>query len=184
MRISTDVDIDVANRDNALLNLEHICARIDSDNGTHRKHLTGVYFQNIPRDPYSNISVIDYKVAADNGYFKIDMLNVYFYEDVKNEDHLIKLMNQEPEWELFLYKEITDQLFHLNGHSDLLIKYKPKSVEDLAMILAIIRPSKAYLQNSSWEKIRKEVWIKTDDEKYSFKKAHGIAYRPSNYSKS
>jgi hypothetical protein len=50
-------------------------------------------------------------------------------------------------------------------------------VEDLAMILAIIRPSKAHLQQSGWDAIRKEVWVKhAGDESYQFKRGHGIAY--------
>jgi DNA polymerase III alpha subunit len=99
------------------------------------------------------------------------------YEGVKSEEHLYSLMNKEPPWDFFEYSEVTDQLFHLNGHSNLLVKYKPQSVEDLAMILAIMRPAKAYLQQHNWESIKKNVWIKVEgDENYQFKRAHGIAY--------
>jgi hypothetical protein len=44
------------------------------------------------------------------------------------------------------------------------------------MILAIIRPSKAYLQNSSWERIKEEVWEKNDADGYAFKRCHAISY--------
>lgn len=176
MKISTDVDIDVFNRDKILEGLDFINAMIDRKS-KHEKHPTGVYFQNIPRNPVTNISSIDYKTAGDYGYFKIDFLNVNMYEGVKNEQHLLSLINTEPNWELFQFKEITDQLFHLNGHSNLLQRFKPQSVEDLAMILAIIRPAKAYLQQESWDKIKTEVWDKTlDRDDYSFKRSHGIAY--------
>ena len=53
---------------------------------------------------------------------------------------------------------------------------KPKSVEELAEVLAVIRPAKRHLLNESKEKISKEVWIKPDDGSYYFKKAHAIAY--------
>ena len=176
-RIDTDVDIDVFNREKILNGVEHVIGRINRDNGAFEKHNTGVYFQNIPRDPYTNISLVDHKIAPVYGYFKIDFLNVNMYEGVQNEDHLLKLLNKEPPWDFFEYEEITDKLFHLNGYSDLLKRYKPQSVEDLAMILAIIRPAKAHLQHAGWERIRNEVWVKTaGDEKYFFKRAHGIAY--------
>lgn len=177
-RITTDVDIDVFNRDAILQGIECVFGRIDRPNNKVEKHPTGVYFQNIPRDPTTNMSTVDYRIANDYGYFKIDFLNVNMYEGIRDEGHLLELMNREPPWDFFEFAEITDQLFQLNGHSQLLQKYKPQSVEDLAMILAIIRPSKAYLQQCSWAEIKKEVWIKKPGEKegYAFKRSHAISY--------
>ncbi len=99
------------------------------------------------------------------------------YQDIKSEQHLLGLIDKEPPWDFFLYEEITDQLFHLKGHSNLLVKYQPKSVEDLAMILAIMRPGKAYLQQHDWDRIKREVWLKIEgEESYQFKRSHGVAY--------
>ena len=177
-KVSTDVDIDVFNRDEILKNLNCIYGRIDRTEGKHDKHNTGIYFQNIPRDPTTNISTIDHRIAKDYGYFKIDVLNVNMYEGVRDEEHLLELLNKEPPWDFFEFEEITDKLFHLKGYSYLLRKYKPQSIDDLAMILAIIRPSKAYLQQGSWEDIKKDVWIKNDgdDYGYGFKRSHSISY--------
>jgi len=174
-KITTDVDIDVFNRDGILRGIECIFGRIDRPDGSHERHNTGVYFQNIPRDPVANVATLDHRIARDYGYFKIDFLNVNMYEGVRSEKHLLELIEKEPPWDFFLFEEITDKLFHLKGHSNLLIEYKPRSIEDLAMILAIIRPGKSHLQHQSWDTIRKEVWIKGDDA-YQFKRAHGIAY--------
>lgn len=176
-RVTTDVDIDVFGRDKILENLECIYARINRDNGTYEKHTTGVYFQNIPRDPTTNICTLDHKVANEHGYFKIDFLNVNFYEHVRSEEHLLELIDREPPWDFLEYDEITDQLFHVKGYGHLLRKFKPKSVEDLAMILAIIRPAKAYLQKESWNKVKAEVWDKKlDRSDYHFKRSHSISY--------
>lgn len=175
-KVSTDVDIDVFGRDKILEGLECIFGRIDRTDDKFEKHNTGVYFQNIPRDPVTNISTVDHRIAKDYGYFKIDFLNVNMYEGIRSEEHLLKLLHTEPPWDFLEYEEITEQLFHLSGHHKLLLKYKPKSVEDLAMVLAIIRPAKAYLQQSDWDQIRKEVWIKAGDENYQFKRAHAISY--------
>ena len=175
--VTTDVDIDCFNRDKILQGIECVYGRIDRPNDKFDKHNTGVYFQNIPRDPTTNISTIDHRIANEYGYFKIDFLNVNMYEGVKSEQHLLDLMNREPPWDFFQYEEITDKLFHLNGKSHLLKKFPPKSVEDLAMILAMIRPAKVYLQSESWEKVCIEIWDKNlDRTDYHFKRSHSIAY--------
>jgi hypothetical protein len=176
-KITTDVDIDVFNREKILQGMECIFGRIDRADDKYERHTTGVYFQNIPRDPVTNVSTLDHKIATEYGYFKVDFLNVNMYENVKSEEHLFSLLHRDPPWDFFEFKEVTDQLFHLNGYSHLLQKYKPRSVEDLAMILAIIRPSKAHLQQSDWGRIREEVWVKDEGEDaYQFKRSHGIAY--------
>lgn len=176
-KVLTDVDIDVFGRDDILKGIECIYGRIDRANDKAEKHTTGIYFQNIPRDPITNISTLDHRIANDYGYFKIDFLNVNMYENVRSEEHLLELLNKEPPWDFFEFEEITDKLFHLNGYSYLLQKYKPQSVEDLAMILAMIRPAKAYLQSYDWDKVRTEIWDKNlDRTAYHFKRSHSISY--------
>lgn len=176
-KVYTDVDIDVFGRDDILRGIECIYGRIDRPDNKFEKHPTGVYFQNIPRDPTTNMSTVDHRIANEYGYFKVDFLNVNMYEGIRDESHLLELINKEPPWDFLEYEEITEKLFHLKGHSKLLQRYKPQSVEDLAMILAIIRPSKSHLQRSSWDDIRKEVWVKDPgDNSYQFKRAHAISY--------
>jgi hypothetical protein len=175
-KVLTDVDIDVFGRDKILEGVECIYGRIDRADDKFEKHPTGVYFQNIPRDPVTNMSTLDHRIANEYGYFKIDFLNVNMYQDIINEEHLLRLIDTAPPWDFFLYQEVTDKLFHLKGHSDLLTKYKPKSVDDLAMILAIIRPSKSYLRSSSWEGIKERVWLKEGEDGYQFKRCHAISY--------
>ena len=129
----------------------------------------------IPHNPVDMLSTIDYESAEDRGYFKLDFLNVSIYEKVKDEDHLKELMNKEPLWELLETKDFCDLVFHVSGHHSLIKKLKPKNKEQLAAVLAIIRPAKRHLQDSNWEDIFKEVWIKPK-EGYYFKKAHAVAY--------
>jgi len=49
-------------------------------------------------------------------------------------------------------------------------------VEQLAAVLAVIRPAKRYLIGKDWSEIEAEVWQKPDGDEYYFKKAHAIAY--------
>lgn len=175
-KIDFDVDIDVKNRDELIRLLDVVPAAIcDEKTNSLRKHNTGVYFQDIPEDKLLGHSTIDHKDAEELGYFKIDILNLSIYSDVENHDDLDELM-EEPIWELLEYDEIVSKLFHVHEYGELLKKLKPRSVEELAMVLAIIRPSKAYLRNSSWDRIRAEVWIPPKDGSYYFKKSHSIAY--------
>tara|TARA_Y100001936_G_scaffold231996_1_gene256497 strand:+ start:304 stop:888 length:585 start_codon:yes stop_codon:yes gene_type:complete len=171
----TDIDIDVKDRDVLLEKLKHIPASI-IQNGEIKKHNTGVYFTDIPVHPFTNTANIDYKQAEDRGYFKLDILNVGVYEKVKDEKHLQQLINQEPDWSLLEHKEIVEQLFHIHNHYDIVSKLKPKSVEQLAAVLAVIRPAKRSLLNATWPEIESNVWVKPNDDSYYFKKSHAIGY--------
>jgi hypothetical protein len=171
----TDIDIDVKDRDVLLKKLKHIPASI-INNGEIKKHNTGVYFTDIPTHPFTNSANIDYKEAEDRGYFKLDILNVGVYENVKDEKHLQQLINQEPDWSLLEHREIVEQLFHIHNHFDIVNKLKPKSVEQLAAVLAIIRPAKRNLLNATWPEIELNVWTKPQDDTYYFKKSHAVGY--------
>jgi hypothetical protein len=166
-----DIDIDFADRDIILSQIEHRVAKLN----TGKKHNTGVYATEIPHNPVDNLATVDYKTAEERGYFKLDFLNVSIYKDVRDEAHLKELMEREPLWELLEHEDFSEKVFHLNGHSALLKQLKPNSVLKLAATLAIIRPAKRYLANQSWETIMKEVWIKPE-EGYYFKKAHAVSY--------
>ena len=167
-----DIDIDFADRSIVLDKIKHRVAKLD----TEKKHNTGVYVTEIPHNPVDMLSTIDYEKAEDRGYFKLDFLNVSLYKDIKDEEHLLRLMKKEPMWELLQHEEFTDQLFHLNGHGTVVKKLCPTSAEQLASVLAIIRPVKRHLVNKTWNEIEKQVWVKPSDGSYYFKKAHAIAY--------
>jgi len=146
------------------------------DKGKSVKHNTGIYAQEIPHDPFTNLSTIDYETAESRGYFKIDFLNVSIYDGVENEEHLQRLLNIEPLWILLEHREIVEKLFHINAHYDLVSKLKPTSIEQLAAVLAIIRPAKRYLNEKSWNEIMREVWERPAEDQYFFKRSHAIAY--------
>jgi hypothetical protein len=171
-----DIDIDFLDRNTALNLLEHRVAMRDQK-GEKVKHNTGVYFQEIPYNPFTNLATIEYETAEDRGYFKIDFLNVGLYNGVRDEDHLKKLLDTEPLWDLLEHSEIVEKLFHISDHYTLVRRLKPTSITQLAAVLAIIRPAKRYLEHYDWDVIMKEIWIKpTTGEAYFFKKSHAIAY--------
>lgn len=170
-----DIDIDFADRTKALEHFKHAAAAIE-DNGTFKKHNTGIYCTSIPYNPLTGLSTVDYKTAEDRGYFKIDFLNVSVYEGVRDRQHLKTLMETEPLWDLLLQDDFTDLLFHVNGYGNLLRQMKPCSIEELAMCLAMIRPAKRHLIGKTWTEIGMEIWTKPTNGDYYFKKAHAVAY--------
>jgi hypothetical protein len=170
-----DIDIDFLNRSSVLDVIKHIPASLEDG----KKHNTGVYCHEIPANPLTGNASIDYKTADARGYFKIDFLNVSAYEGVRSEEHLRELLAAEPLWDLLEDPAVCDQLFHINGYHNLIAKLKPKSIEELSMFLALLRPGKKHLipvcEKEGFQGIENEIWTKTDDA-YFFKKAHAVAY--------
>jgi hypothetical protein len=170
-----DIDIDFVDRDEALKLFKHIKAsRIDE--GKLVKHNTGVYLHKVPMDAVSGLCSVDYTQAEEQSYFKIDFLNVGLYKGVRDEEHLKQLMETEPLWDLLEQDDFTQLLFHVNGHGSILRQSKPKSIEQLAAVLAMIRPAKRYLIGKDWTTVMMEVWTKPENDEYYFKKSHATAY--------
>jgi DNA polymerase III alpha subunit len=170
-----DIDIDFADRSVALEKFNHVAASIEEGN-TFKKHNTGVYCTSIPYNPFTKLSTIDYKTAEDRGYFKIDFLNVSVYDKVRDPAHLKQLMETEPIWDLLQQEDFVNLLFHVNGHVSITKLMKPSSVEELAALIAVIRPAKRHLIGKDWVTVLGEVWLKPATDEYYFKKAHAIAY--------
>lgn len=176
-KVTTDIDIDFADRDSALAGLMHIPASL-GEKVERNRHPTGVYFQNIPTDPITGYASLDYEQAAELGYFKIDFLNNSIYGGVRNEDHLLALINQEPEWDMLDHEAIVAMLAHIHSSFGIVKAIRPRSVEDLAVVLALMRPGKRHLLGESRAEIDAEIW-KPNQDGFVFKRAHAIAYAVS-----
>jgi DNA polymerase III alpha subunit len=170
-----DIDIDFLDREQALKLFKYVGAsRIDSDKLV--KHNTGIYLHEVPVNALTGLCAVPYDDAEEKGYFKIDFLNVSIYKGIKDESHLIQLMETEPLWDLLLQDDFTSLLFHVNGHGSILREMKPMSIEQLAAVLAAIRPAKRHLIGKDWTTVMKEVWTKPENGDYYFKKSHATAY--------
>lgn len=171
-----DVDIDLADRQ-ALLKLIRHTPACQHDGVKSRTHNTGVYVTKIPQDPANNHAAIDYLEAEERGYFKLDLLNMSVYHQVKSEEHLTRLLKLEPPWSrLWTDSGWARQLVHIGNHVDLLVSMRPDSIPRLAAIVAIIRPGKAHLQNKPWPEVFASVWDGDKRDGFIFRKSHAIAY--------
>jgi hypothetical protein len=173
---SGDIDLDMPDRNLLLAVIPHIPAVIIKDDQI-KRHPSGVYVTQIPHNPITGLATMDYKIAEGLGYQKIDFLNVHLYQKIRDEAHLLDLMATEPLWELLQAREFCERLMHLNNSYDLLQRLPEPitSIEQLAMFLAVIRPSKRHLANKSWLEIAKNVWDR-DEDGYVFRKSHAVAY--------
>ena len=170
-----DIDIDFLDREQAIKLFDCVSAsRLENNNLT--KHNTGIYLHEVPVDPISGLCAVPYEDAEEQNFFKIDFLNVGIYKGVRNEEHLNQLMETEPLWDLLEQDEVSNLLFHVNGHGHVLRKMKPKNIEELAACLAIIRPAKKHLLGKPWTEVIRDVWTKPTTDEYYFKKSHAIAY--------
>jgi hypothetical protein len=175
VRIDSDIDIDFGDRDKLLSLIKHTPASMRNITPM-RRHNTGVYITDIPYDPINNMSALHYEDAEKRGYFKLDLLNVHVYSQVRDEQHLIELM-YEPDWSKLNDREFVEKLIHLSNHYQSIQKMPEpiNSIPRLAMFLALIRPAKRHLIGQSWKEVAKTIWDKENDG-YSFKKSHSLAY--------
>lgn len=175
MKFQSDIDIDFADRNELLKHITHIPAAMRNVSPI-RKHATGVYVTPVPYDSINDMANVDYASLEKRGYFKLDLLNVHVYSQVKDEIHLVELMS-EPNWDRLKEKDFVEKLIHLGNHYNNIQKMPEpiNSIPRLAMFLAVIRPAKKHLIGKTFSEISKTVWDKTEDG-YSFKRSHSCAY--------
>ena len=174
--MSADIDIDLADRDQLLKLIQVTPARQNND-GTVRRHNSGVYATDIPWDPVNSCAAIDYEHAEQLGYFKIDLLNMTVYQLIKSPEHYEQMLVQEPTWgRLCTDSAWASQLVHIGNYTELLKTMRPDSIPRMAAFISIIRPGKAHLQNKSWDQVFASVWDGDDSRGFVFKKSHAISY--------
>jgi len=142
------------------------------------EHNCGVHPQRIAVDPVTGYAAIPYKEAEALGYAKIDFLHLNVYDNFTSRKEIEELLEIEPDWGILTIPAEQGKLFQLSKHGDILTAVKPKSIEELADVLALIRPGKRQYVNlykSQKEATRRILYAK-DEKGYSFKKSHAIAY--------
>lgn len=201
MKEVADVDLDVNDREKAFsifskatrASVLHTDTK-SPDYPKLRPHPDGFYFQNIPVDVETGLSAFPYKQAEEFGYCKVDILSMHVYSMVKSEDELNELLNAPVDWNWFIDERFfknedpSYSLAHLASWYWLCKMYPPKSVEDLAILIALKLPAKNYMipksvsesQKYTWDQIKERIWGKRDDEpeckSKPFKKSHAVAY--------
>ena len=173
-----DIDIDVPPSFNPEKLFPWTRAAVVRD-GELTQHPCGVYPQSIPKDPVTGLSAVPYDAAEDLGYFKIDFLHLNVYQFFKTRQEIDELIAKEPDWTLLRLPSNHAKLFQLANHGELLMDLQPKSIEELADVLALIRPGKRSLvglYKKARGMARQALWAHDEQNGYSFKKSHALGY--------
>ena len=76
-------------------------------------------------------------------------------------------------------KDVVSQLFQIRNSFDIVSKIGPTSIQELADVIALIRPDKRHLINDyirNKDKIRPMLYRSATDDKSAFRKGHSISY--------
>lgn len=148
------------------------------NNGRFRKHPAGVYFQQVPTEPTQDVCCLPYDLAPHFDLFKVDFLHLSLLDVFDSKDQIRELMKKPPKWEMLEDEDVVAELFQLKNHFDVLQLIQPRSIQELADCVALIRPGRRYLLDqykSDPVQSRAELY-KLPLPKGCFKKAHAIAY--------
>lgn len=172
-----DIDIDITPKADVKKLFNQTVRASMEMNGELKPHPVGYYFQNVPVDNITGLSAIPYKNTLEHNYFKIDLLNLNLLNDFSSKIQMRKMMNVEPDWDMLNDEKIVKQLFQIADHYDVISMVKPRSVEELADVLALIRPGKRKLLYKYLEdkrEVRKVLYKKIS--KHDMRKSHVIPY--------
>jgi len=174
--MSADIDIDMPDRARLLELIQHVPARQTVD-GKPRRHNSGVYVTEIPRDIVHGCAAMDYEEAESRGYFKIDLLNMSVYQLIRDPEHYEQLLSIDPPWsKLWQDSTWSSQLVHVGNYTDLLKIMRPDSIPRMAAFISVIRPGKSHLQRKTWSDVFQTVWDGDSSRGFVFKKSHAISY--------
>lgn len=171
-----DVDIDVPSKTNKeYYGVRSMISREDSI----IPHPSGYYvgYDNIPIDSVTGLCAFDADYGDENMWQKVDLLSNTSYDRFRSKEEVREKMEDEPQWDLLLDEDILHRLPHIANHHDILEQTRPRSIEDLADVLALIRPGKIHLLNRylvNKERTRKDLYKRSN--KHYFKKSHAISY--------
>lgn len=173
-----DIDIDVnSDTDKSLFGIRAMVYNKETQKVI--PHPSGVHITPIPVDGMTGHSAIDHELADQLGYIKVDILTNTSYNIFNSKKEILQFSEKEPDWSLFRNENIVKKLPHIGNHFDVVSQVEPQSIEELADVLAIIRPGKRHLLESylrDKNSVRRELYKRSANGKAYFKKSHAISY--------
>ena len=179
MSYIADVDIDIPIRTPIHTLFPSVISASRVANGQLVKHPCGYYFETIPVDKLTNLAAIPYTEAENLDYTKIDFLHLSLLGGFKNKAEFRAMCRKEPNWDLLKEKKIVEQLFQVKNHWILLQRVHPKSIIELADVIALIRPEKRHLLDqyvANKAVIRPLLYRGAGDDKSAFRYGHSLSY--------
>lgn len=144
-----------------------------------RPHPSGYYIDDdVPVDFITGFAAIDYKDAETRGITKVDLLTNTAYTVFSSKQDYLDALSEEPDWDRLKDPEFLKHLPHIAAHGDIVNLIEPKTIQELADVLAMIRPAKRkfireYRKNTAY--VREQIYRAPESGMY-FKKSHAISY--------
>lgn len=177
-----DIDIDVQSKTNR--EKYGVCASIyNKDLEKFLPHPSGIYLDTVPVDTMTGRCSISYDDPKCESFLKVDLLNNTIYDGFATKEDVLTAANEPVDWSLFMQQSVVERLPHLSKHFDVVQKVEPTHIEDLADILALIRPGKIELLDEylyyNRQQVRRKLYKRPLNGGMYFKKSHAIAYAVS-----
>lgn len=177
-----DIDIDVQSTTNR--EKYGTCASLyHKDSEKFLVHPSGIYLDQVPVDAMTGHCAIPYDDSKCANFLKVDLLNNTIYDGFKTKEEVLDAANETVDWSLFMQQSVVERLPHLSKHFDIVQKVEPQHIEDLADILALIRPGKIDLLDEylyyNRQHVRRKLYKRPLNGGMYFKKSHAIAYAVS-----
>lgn len=140
-------------------------------------HPVGVYLEPVPVDSLSGLCSFDYRYGNEHGFMKVDLITNSAYDRFRSKKDIIRCLH-DPNWDDLLDDELLNKLPHIKNHADVVKLIRPQSIEELADVLALIRPAKRKFitrYRSDQKRVQRQLYLRPDDGIY-FKKSHAISY--------
>lgn len=173
-----DIDIDTPSAF-APLNFFDVTQASMVKDGMLVKHPCGTYFQNVPKDKLTGLAAIPYEAAESAGFFKVDFLHLSLLDYFSSKEEIRFLISLEPDWSLLDRQDVVEKLSQLHRSYKVVKQIRPRSIQEVADTIALIRPAKKHLLGAyitDREKTRKELYAKPNNDAAYFKRAHAVAY--------
>jgi len=176
-----DIDIDIAP---GVERSEYGTRAMIHENYRIKPHPCGVYLHPVATDPETGLCSICYWDDDVYQYRKVDLLvntaYAIFDRPGANKELVLAAYHRVVDWDLFCTTKYLKRLPHVKGHIEFVQQIQPRSIHDLADLLALIRPGKvhlidAYLSGKK-EHVRKNLYVRPPNNKMYFKKSHSYAY--------
>lgn len=178
MRSEFDVDIDVKSSTNKKAYGTQAMV-YNSKTEKVLPHPAGFYLEPVPIDDTTGNCAFDYKFGSEFGFFKVDLLTNTVYDGFKTKEEVLEAATGDVDWDKFGDERIVAQLPHIANHFDIIRRVNPRSIDDLADVLALIRPGKRPLLDryiKSKDRTRHTLYKRANNDLNYFKKSHAYSY--------
>lgn len=179
MRRTFDIDIDVRGGvDKTLYGVR--CAIYNQDSLRLQAHPSGLLIEEVPQDPITGLSCINYTDCDTLGIYKVDLLTNNSYNVFKDQAELNEYRDMETDFSLLQIESVCRQLPHIGNNYDMVKLLKPSSISELADVLALMRPGKMHLIDDYQLPHKKQITIenlyRSSTSGMFFKKSHAVSY--------